>query len=424
MTGLFTYLMQSVLFTPTMVNTYVRESLALLNYKASVDRFGMFFLPELDMTKEICLPEVLVKDDLSMLRALGVKAKQDRPLLMLPEYHDEDDEEAYPIGKTPSWLELSAMLKLQPWVVMWRWSWPKELGHYRDAEDGTMEHLASKLFQLFTSQIWVTLNDRWKTDPDLYPPTTLSAALEFWTVDKLHERLRAYCIIPCNSDIHGNIPGPKALSFAMRSRLYFVKCGEPLGNVWEMLGLPPGYIANYREQIEKLDESDVDELHSGLETIFSYCQCLPNSKRQGESVVWEVRKGDVILLGNSRFYKLDSIGDGGGKRQTRRAPTHAGKVALQTGLLQLTGLSKAQASTTLKVQKMLTRVAAKKRQSTQSKNRRVPPTPKIQQPHDDTSDEDEDLGSDEDEGLVGDLDDDDDLPPDVSLDDIDSGDDT
>ncbi|KAG6846775.1 hypothetical protein H0H93_011953, partial [Arthromyces matolae] len=38
LSGLMSYLMQSVVSTPTMVNSYVRESLALLNFKASADR--------------------------------------------------------------------------------------------------------------------------------------------------------------------------------------------------------------------------------------------------------------------------------------------------------------------------------------------------------------------------------------------------
>jgi hypothetical protein len=382
MTGLFTYLMQSVLFTPTMVNSYVRESLALLNYKATADRFGMFFLHDLDMKKDICLQGVLVKDDLDILRKLGVESihRLRLPRAAPPGNEDEEEEEAYPIGRTPSWPELNSALKAQPWTIMRRWTWPSALDQYKNAEEGSMVHAASKLFQLFTSQIWATLNDSWKANPDLHAPTTLQAALECWTLDGLHNSLNSYWIIPCNSNIHGDIPGPKAPSFASRSGLYFVKeASEQLRGVWEPLAKAPGFISEYQKQIEKLDDDDIDELDGALETIFSQCQCLPNSKFEGGSVIWEVRKGDVVLLGNPRFYKIVSISNSGRKHQTRRAPTHKGKVALQAALLQLTGLSKKQARMTLNLQKTLTLAAAgKKKRSARARNRRVPPTRKKQ----------------------------------------------
>lgn len=150
-----------------------------------------------------------------------------------------------------------------------------------------------------------------------------------------------YRIIPChNSDIHGNILGPKTLSFALMSSLYFVKPGEPLGRVWETLAIAPGYIAEYQNWIEELNEAEMDKLHNSLETMFSHCQCLPNSKHEGNSIIWEVLQGNVVLLENPQFYKLDSIGNTRRKHQTHCALTHTGKVALQKALLQLTGLSK------------------------------------------------------------------------------------
>jgi hypothetical protein len=413
--------MQSVLFTPTMVNSYVRESLALLNYKASVDRFGMFFLHDLDMTKDICLPGVLVKDDLDILRKLAVEGMHGLRLPHAdPPGNDDDEEEAYPIGRTPSWQELNTALKVQPWTIMRRWAWPSALDRYKGAGEGSMMHAASKLFQLFTSQIWATLNNSWKASPDLHAPTTLQAALECWTLDQLHQCLKTYRIIPCNSDIHGNIPGPKAPSFALRSRLYFVQpASKPLGGVWEPLEMAPGFIAEYQTQIEGLDHDDLDELHGALETLFSHCQCLPNSKFEGGSVLWEVRKGDVVLLGNPRFYKLVSIGNAGRQHRTRRAPTHTGKVSLQVALLQLAGLSNKQARTTLNLQKTLTRAAAaKKKRSARARNRRVPPTRKKQSGSAVNLDDEVEgtVSNDEDQGEP--TDEDDDQQWDVTMDDV------
>jgi hypothetical protein len=154
--------------------------------------------------------------------------------------------------------------------------------------------------------------------------------------------------------------------------MYFVREEDTLSKIWDVLGQPPGYIATYRQEAAKLDGEYLDSLHGALETLFSHCQCLPNSKREGQATIWEVKKGEVILLGNPLYYKLDSVGDGGQRRKTRRAPTHSGTVSIQRGLLQLTGLSKSQASTTLRFANTLKR-AAKRKKPARTRNRRMPP---------------------------------------------------
>jgi hypothetical protein len=191
------------------------------------------------------------------------------------------------------------------------------------------------------------------------------------------------------------------------------------GGVWEPLEMAPGFIAEYQTQIEGLDHDDLDELHGALETLFSHCQCLPNSKFEGGSVLWEVRKGDVVLLGNPRFYKLVSIGNAGRQHQTRCAPTHTGKVSLQVALLQLTGLSNKQARTTLNLQKTLTQAAAaKKKRSARARNRRVPPTRKKQSGSVVNLDDEVEatVSNDEDQGEPTDEDDDQQL--DITMDDV------
>jgi hypothetical protein len=67
----------------------------------------MFFLQELDMSKEIVLPDVLLMDDLQMLRSLGYLGKPIPLTLARPRLYKEEDENSYPIGQTPSWSELT-----------------------------------------------------------------------------------------------------------------------------------------------------------------------------------------------------------------------------------------------------------------------------------------------------------------------------
>ena len=78
--GLFAYLMQSVIFTPPVVNAYVRESLAALQYRGHCDRFGMFFLDTLNLGDRSCMIDgILNKDDDEVKHILG-------PLLKKPRY--------------------------------------------------------------------------------------------------------------------------------------------------------------------------------------------------------------------------------------------------------------------------------------------------------------------------------------------------
>src|SRR5215471_2993752 len=87
LTGLLSYLLQSVLYTPPTTSSHVNESLALLRFRQVVDRYGMFFLHELDLTKEICLPEVLPMDDMKVLQSLGVTLGNKKGM---PKVHDPD----------------------------------------------------------------------------------------------------------------------------------------------------------------------------------------------------------------------------------------------------------------------------------------------------------------------------------------------
>ena len=59
--GLYAFLMQSVIFTPPRVNSYIRDTLAGLNYKQNCDYFGVFFLDLNDLLQmdEIGVAEIL-----------------------------------------------------------------------------------------------------------------------------------------------------------------------------------------------------------------------------------------------------------------------------------------------------------------------------------------------------------------------------
>jgi hypothetical protein len=368
MTGILTYMMQSVIFTPPVVSSFVRESLALLYFKQVVDRFGMFFLHNLDLSRSNCLPEVLDRDDADILKTLGARVRRKKKIA-LPSLEVDPDE--FPIGRTPTWREVEKCIKERPWALMraWVWSphWENDIGES-----------AAKLFQLFSTHIWASLNDNWRAVHSLsISPVSVREAVECWTLKEVYLNFKTITFVPCNAGLQGRISGRKVKSFADRLTLYFPPSTETLSGVWKIFGEEPGYIAEYRKIVDSLMEEEKEALDSSLRVLLAQCQCLPISERGlgKRSAVWNVR-GDVVqVLTNPLFYKLETIGGGGWKpAKTRRAPTHQPPKKLQIALLEHSGVTSQAAKRAVNWSRSVNR-----RRSTKSRNRRIPPSQKPKQ---------------------------------------------
>jgi len=366
MTGILAYMMQSVIFTPTLVSPFVSESLDLLYYKQVVDRFGMFFLHDLDLTLENCLPSVLDRDDADVLGAMGVKARKKKARMPSPDTEDEDE---FPIGKKPNWKQVERCLKERPWVLMKQWRWQPEWGDTLDR--------ASQLFILFTVHMWASLNERWHAPgASAVHPTTLQEALEQWTIKGVHATAASVNYLACNAGLLGSVKGQRVKSFADRVDVYFPPIGEELFGVWRPLGENPGYISEYREEMNGLNLVDAELLRDGLRQLLSHCQCLPNGRRGdkfgGRNAIWEVNGSSVAVLTNPLFYKLERISMQGTKSiQKRRAPTHTGSKKLQQAMLEHRGVQPDVARKALKAKRSMNL-----RRSMKAKNIRAPPKKK------------------------------------------------
>ena len=403
LTGLFAFMMQSVLFTPPQVDSYVRESLNLLCFREVVEHYGLFFLHDLDMTLNTCLPEILQMDDAGVNRSLGI-SKHRIHRMQLKDIQKapgpDVDSEQYPIGPTPTWRQLEQALEHQPWSILKRWEWPDELDEMAFDGDDCPDYIsiASTLFQHFTSQIWAMLHDAWKVpSTQLLRPASLHDALEFWSLDKLHKCLASYVIHPCNAGLRGDILGQRMDPFSQRWRLYMDPSpGSDKGSRWDILREPYGLIGRYRQALKELPHSEHGELHTALETLFSYCQCLPHTTDKG---VWSVEELKVVLLGNPTYYKINAIRSG---RSGRRKPTHTSKTTFQNIVIQLAGYTKDMATRAVGVKKMLQKVVEVQRKnhkrSGKVRNFRVPPTRRSAQCIQEDDADSEPERSDKDEG--------------------------
>jgi hypothetical protein len=252
----------------------------------------MFFLHDLNLDQRVCLPPVLRKDDLGVLKTLGIdlsKKKKDKS------FDPELATEEYPLGEAPSWNDVERCIKDQPWKLMCSWLWSDNLG--------SLNQNACFLFQKFTTHIWTCLSSKWHTSHKPIHLTSLQDAIHCWTLDNIHAQIKSVSFIPCNADLLGNIPGRLLL---IVDHSTFPLCGQAW--YWKLLSTNPGYIAAYQEICSRLSGDDVPNLDSDISTLLSECQCLPFSirisgnKMNTQQVIWKVQKQDILVLTNPAFY--------------------------------------------------------------------------------------------------------------------------
>jgi hypothetical protein len=331
----------------------------------------MFFLHDLDLTREMCLPEVLPKDDLKVLQSLGVTLTTKKTV------HKSLDpdmpSEMHPLGEAPMWADVEQCIKEEPWKLMKTWEWSEE-------GLGSLNQMACRLFQKFTTQVWTCLNSRWRTDQRPIRPVGLWDALKCWTLDEVHAQIRSVSFVACNAGLQGSVPGRRMPSFSDRRSLYFPAASEDLAGYWQLLSIDPGYIAEYQDICAKLTLQEIEELNYDLGILLSECQCLPQSTRTSETtsgtqqVIWKGKDGKIQILTNPSFYKLRCISNSTRRSNVRAPPTHTPTKTLQTFLLEQAGISKEVARKTVNWSRTLQKAAyAKGNRSGKAKNRRAPP---------------------------------------------------
>src|SRR5277367_4645558 len=224
----------------------------------------MFFLHDLDLNRRICLPPVLRKDDLGVLKTLSVNISTKKTQKSL---HQDLPTDPYPLGEAPSWNDVARCIKEQPWKLMRPWLWSDNLR--------LLNRTACRLFKQFTTHIWTCLNSKWRTSQEPIRPTSLQDVIKCWTLDEVHAQIKSVSFIPCNADLLGKIPGRRMPSLAEHRSLYFPTTLTGLVGYWKLLSMNPGYIAEYQEICEGLSPDGVSDLDSDLSTLLSKCQCLP-----------------------------------------------------------------------------------------------------------------------------------------------------
>jgi hypothetical protein len=368
--GLWTYLMQSVMFTPTMVHSYVTNSLAMLRFKQRVDRFGMFFLHDLNLEKRSILKEVMQADDLEVRRTLGISKRKQRirPRLPPPSPMTSMEVAEFPLGRTPSWVQIKNAIADKPWEMMRPWIWSEELEETVSGDPESMARLAGKLFVLFTVHMWTTGHPSLLKERDPVMATTAREALSAWTVGALDRRTKGCVFLACNAGLPGAIPGTREEIFQDRVDCYFPRTRQTMRGQWQGMAIQPGYLGEYWETVgEGLLEEEQEEVRDWLGRLLAHCQCLPVSTH---SDPWKVKRdGGLMVTTNPRYYKLGSVGSAGSRRIQERRQIHMGVKAQQRRILEISGYNPHVAKAAVRLQGRL----KKDRRSGKAKNKRQPP---------------------------------------------------
>jgi len=397
--GLFAFMMQSVIFTPPKVNSYVKEALAALNYKGNCDRFGMFFVDLQDCDRPWLIADMPEVDTIQVIRELKLKVA--RPRKAQPERQDAEDEARYPLGEAPTWKQIAGSLQADPTVLIPVWEAPAEVERYANCEAGSTESHAAELFICFTSHLWLNLNASWRTRPEnRVKPGTIGEALKWWSVDTVLKEVIEASFKPCLSNLEGGTGRP-SLSFSERRKMYFPEDGPQTSTaIWKRLGDPPGYIYKYQRVRKRLDAEGQRILDEHLEELLSLCQCLPDSSRnKSGGWIWKVDKKKILVMTNPKFYRLRRIGrkatKGGkavGGQGLRAPPAHCSAMMAAVEMMIHENVPEEVARRAYQTSKRQSKHQGKR--SALSKNRRKPPQKKE---HADEGEEDTDCDDENDD---------------------------
>ncbi|KAI6096131.1 hypothetical protein F5141DRAFT_1067853 [Pisolithus sp. B1] len=355
LTGIVCHMIRCTSSTPIILDYHVRESMALLQFSRICERFGLFFLCDLDLQKAQHLKEVQQHDDLEVLKLMQAKLKKPDGRPAWPRITLDGDEEQFPIGNMPTWSRLTKTIRDQPWLVMRSWTWSRQLSY--------LEPVVGKLFVQFTCQLWIQMDNAWLMDPEKRPePTSLEDA-------------------PCNAEVPGStVTGRWQPNFSDRMSMFFpeVMREKPAWrSPWNVFWTKPGYISEYHDLMKDRTISEQFKVTNHLEKIFSLLQTLPDSTKGSAKTpgkTWRVEDERVVLVTNPKFYRLEGISKEGEQRPARRKVSRAVKSRnrVHMDLMEHAGYGELLNSKALLLERRRLE-QARNRKSAKVKNARKPP---------------------------------------------------
>ena len=305
-------MIQHVGVTPVVKMPGLREDLFKLHFQPISNRFGCFFLHDLDLTNGH-LPEVEQTDSEGLLKSMGItSARQRRERTPVPDLLPSDG--------SVTWKELRQLLNMGSERAKVReWTWDPLWSTYS---------IAAALFCRFTHDYWIIFTEI-VFRPLEGPPATLEEAMQLWTLGSAKQRItRDFNIYlrPSVDGLENNVP-PKSQTQTFKSkRKYFFPepNTKPVSRShWENFYDPrTGYVAAYHRAIE-VSRDGGEAMRNALDGIFENLQLLPFNPGRPSDVkqLWMLVDDDVLFLFNSMYIQLEDRiirFRGGTGKETRR----------------------------------------------------------------------------------------------------------
>jgi hypothetical protein len=309
--GILMHLIRCVSTCPAVIPTYVRKALQDLRFEAIGNRFGMFFMHDLDLVQGT-LEGIDAKDDSRVeyaMRAVTRRRRQEKSIGQANPPPSSDRELLYPYGETPTWPTIADAIRTTPNVLMRPWAWQETWSQHR---------LAARLFVQMTVDIWLTVaGDTLLIQPP--HPDTLEEAMQTWTVTSIQEIFMNPSFVASNASLQGG-KGKKHILFDDMAAIFFPPRGKVFAqkSVWRPLA-EKGYIKEFYRVTEQFSTEQLGNLNNALRILFRHVQCLPpalacgNGRKMGR--IWKSTRGMVELVTNSRYYRVIRIGTHAQKRK-------------------------------------------------------------------------------------------------------------
>ena len=329
-TALLMHMLRNIPHSPLPQTTYLRDALRELRYEKVMDRFGTFFLHDLDLEHAV-LGQVVEEDSnkclLAMSRLISHKKIKDKLLADKAMVVDEEPTEQFPIGNAPSWEQIASTMASNPKLLMSEWAWD---------ERWDTRSTANRLFVQFTTDYFLTLSQDVLRNSNPPKPKDLKGAMELWTLRSLMTLLIDVSFKPSNHGLLGDVPGRRNTGFKDMVDLFFpsAECNIRKDSVWHPF-LTKGYIREFHETIYPMAEEDVASLMQRLRRIFGRIQCLPNAVACTQKAcgrLWEQFDGGVRMLTNPIFYKIEKVGKAKRKATTRGKQIKASRAIIEARL--------------------------------------------------------------------------------------------
>jgi hypothetical protein len=302
-------LMRAVMVTPSNIPSYVQSAMRILHQSRIMERFGMFFIDDLDPDDMERIDVNLgVQDGAEIKRvhsaALATrnppKKSQGRGMQLTEPYKTAD----YPWGETITWRTLQRLCKDHPVDFLRRFDFYEEVSVGSEPLDLIIE----TLFIAFTRETWLGLHESFVPAGVRPQPDSLKDSMEVWTCQNILARLGGKCtFLPSTYGLEG---APKSKTSDLSSsalRLLFFP--DPDQNfkanaIWVGYTEQNGYIRRYWDILE-MYRDDPGVVNDRIENVIAHVQCLPQSK--ADSNLWHAIGGSVCFLINPHYYRIRAV---------------------------------------------------------------------------------------------------------------------